>query len=132
MRLSTILVVTAATPLVSCDVVAGATQSEQMTVASVDAAPVKRSRSLSIAKPEEEDESEDDLEDRMVKVPSFKMLTPIDGLLVKLSTAEVVKLANLNMFDDDILAKIKTTKGAAARISQWSKEEFTRRQSRIC
>ncbi|KAE9048122.1 hypothetical protein PR001_g3934 [Phytophthora rubi] len=53
------------------------------------------------------------------------MLTPIDELLAKLSTAEAVKLANLNKFDDDILAKIKTTKGAAARISQWSKEEFT-------
>lgn len=127
MRLSIILVVAAATFLVSCDAVAGATQSEQMTIASIDAAPVKSSRSLRIAKPEEEDESEDDLEEeeRMVKLPSFKMLTPIDELLAKLSMVEVVKLANLNKFDDDILAKIKTTKGAAARISRWSKEEFT-------
>lgn len=125
MRLSSILVATAAALLVCCDAISTATERTLSTMASphavqsVDAAPVKSARFLRSTKAEVDSDDLQELEEE--ERMNSSMLTPIEDLLTKLKINEAVALQNLPKHDAELFKKLQQNPTLASKIEAWKR-----------
>ncbi|EGZ15289.1 hypothetical protein PHYSODRAFT_508549, partial [Phytophthora sojae] len=123
-RLSSVLVVTAATFLVSCDTATAATQSSQTQLSRAGAAPVSSSRFLRSARTEEADDESEQEEPEEHQSSHHPLLAP-EKQVVAAAKASEKATTKLSKADETILTKLKSIDKDLDRFKQWKVEELT-------